>query len=168
MTSSDELRRLRVRPLPDEKSSTGVIQVVVATSIDALDFLERCTEALVAIDTAPEEAWPSFNEWTIRLPSWLVEKFAPEPTVDEQNERLANWRKLSPEARGAVAAEQQWSLANWIAWFVPEEREWFWWDGTADGTGRATIRVETFGYPAPLGSLDWLLRSAGATRIDFA
>ena len=166
MSSFDELQRLREGALPDERSSTGLSEITIETSGSSLDCLSRCREVLIAIDTVSATFWPSLQEWRSVLPQWLVQKFKPEPTAQEQRQSEARWKGMPQNERAIEASNAQWSLANWIAWFVPDEREWFWWDAVAKGIDAATIRVETIGYPAPLGSLDWLLRSAGATHVE--
>lgn len=48
----------------------------------------------------------------------------------------------------------------------PEEREWFWWDGTTTGPAQIRITVQVEGRPFPTGALRWLLTSASGTSVE--
>lgn len=64
--------------------------------------------------------------------------------------------------------ESRWSLADWMYWMHPEEREWSWWDARVEGAGVASVLVEVPGWPMAVGALEWLLRVAGATEVELA
>jgi hypothetical protein len=53
--------------------------------------------------------------------SHFVERCAPEQTKDEAEEWLAWWRKLPSEEQGQAGAQRDWSLADWLYWFEPEQ-----------------------------------------------
>jgi hypothetical protein len=74
---------------------------------------------------------------------------------------------LPPDEQAQVAEEQRWTLADWLHWVQPSEREWFWWDAKVESPDTARILVEVPGDPVALGALDWLLRAAGATAIRY-
>jgi hypothetical protein len=68
----------------------------------------------------------------------------------------------------AERAEEQkkpWSLDNWVHWMRPENREWYWWDAEVVGGAAAVVEVEVDGWPFPWGSLEWLLKAAGANSV---
>lgn len=100
------------------------------------------------------------------LPAWFVEGCAPEPTDEDDARWLAWWRSLDPAARTAAAAERPWSLSAWLQWMRPQERQWWWWDDEQVDDCRCLIRVVTEGWPAPLGSLLWLIKVAGGTEVE--
>jgi hypothetical protein len=77
------------------------------------------------------------------------------------------WRGLSPEEQARVTRAERWSLANWLFWLEPEERQWFWWDAVTENPDTLRVIVEVPGWPAPFGALAWLLRAAGAVEVIY-
>jgi hypothetical protein len=71
---------------------------------------------------------------------------------------------LDEQAR--VEKTKTWSVSNWIYWFQPGERQWFWWDAVAEDTDTLQVVVEVDGWPFPWKNLDWLLQAAGATCVQ--
>lgn len=61
--------------------------------------------------------------------------------------------------------DQGWSLADWLHWLEPSQREWFWWDAFLQSRNTLLERVQVNGWPTPLGALEWLLRVCGATDV---
>jgi hypothetical protein len=109
--------------------------------------------------------WPSVERWSRLLPAWFVEGCAPERDQDEAEQWLAWWRTLPADEQARVSSEQRWSLADWLYWLEPSERQWFWWDAAVEDSTRLRVMVEVSGLPAPLGALLWLLRASGAGTI---
>lgn len=109
------------------------------------------------------DPWPDLEAWRQVLPSWFVLRCAPEQTKEEAERwlALAWWRKLPAEEMARATDESGWSLANWLYWLEPEQREWYWWDGRVVDHDTARIVVDAQDVPATLGALEWLLKAAG-------
>jgi hypothetical protein len=99
------------------------------------------------------------------MPAWFVESSAPEQSREEAERWLSWWRNLSAEEQAQVTRAQRWTLADWLYWLEPSERQWFWWDSVIESPDTLQVIVEVSGWPAPLGALDWLLRAAGAAEV---
>lgn len=165
MITPEELRHVLHGPRPDEQA-TGAGLVSVTFRAEAPDaVLERSRDVMAAVLRAPAQSWPTPAEWAGSLPGWFVRACADEPSDEEQREWLERWRSLDAAGRSREEAEKRWTLSSWLSWLEPEDRDWFWWDATADGsTGRVLIEVP--GWPAPVGALMWLLRAAGAVSVE--
>jgi hypothetical protein len=74
---------------------------------------------------------------------------------------------LSAEERASATRARPWTLADWLYWLEPSERQWFWWDALVENSDTLRVVVEVSGWPTPLGALDWLLRAAGAAEVIF-
>lgn len=128
--------------------------------------VERAREVLRAVVPLTATELDAEAELPHRLPVWFVEQCAPEPSAEESARWLGWWRSLGPEDRARAEADKAWTLADWLYWLTPGERQWFWWDAEIDSTGSAFVVVVVDGWPAPLGALRWLLRAAGADSVD--
>ncbi len=167
--ASQESRRVSFGPRPEESpGGLGLIEVEVLAEGSVVDVIEKSKDVLRAVLSMTSDEWRSPVAGTVRLPEWFVAVCAPErsPEVDEQ--WLVWWRGLDPEAKARAADEKQWTLADWLYWMQPDERQWFWWDAHIDGDGVATVLVEVLGWPSATGALEWLLRAAGASSARVA
>jgi hypothetical protein len=166
----EELRHLTEGPRDGEvPGGTGLVEVLVRTSGDAGDLLRRCCDVLrVVVSASAPGDWPSEATWSARLPRWFVQAAAAEESEEQAAQWLAWWRGLDQEARARAARERPWSLADWLHWLQPDERQWYWWNGVAEGAHEARVFVEVSGWPAALGSLEWLLRAAGAESVNIS
>jgi hypothetical protein len=135
---------------------------------DADTVLRRSREVLEPVIHLQDGAWPADHAWPRLLPAWFVRACAPETSDEENSAWLARWQELSPREQALEEATARWTLLNWIEWFRPEERQWFWWDAAAESPDVAVVEVEIAGWPVPLGSLKWLLRAAGAVEVSVA
>ena len=121
---------------------TGLVVVDAECPGGAVAVLERVREVLRAVIEAPK-SWPTTDGWRELLPAWFVDA-------------------CSDDERVTTCVLDKWSLRAWIYWFEPEQRRWLWWDAVADGE-RLTIRVVPTGMGSLLlGTLEWLLKVAGA------
>jgi hypothetical protein len=66
---------------------------------------------------------------------------------------LSWWRSLPAAEQASVTQEKPWTLADWLYWLEPSERQWFWWDGLAEDADTLRVTVEVYGWPAPLARL---------------
>jgi hypothetical protein len=110
-------------------------------------------------------SWPSLSGWRQVLPAWFVESSAPEQSREEAERWLGWWRSLPAEEQARVTRAQRWTLADWLYWLEPSERQWFWWDAIVESPDTLRVLVEVSGWPAPLGALEWLLRAAGSVEV---
>ena len=161
----DEGRHLKEGPRRDERpGGAGTVTVVAEARGDAADVLARAREVMGEI-VKTGEPWPDLEYWRSRLPRWFLEASAPERSREEIEQWLAWWRSLPPQEQAHAAAEQKWTLADWLFSVQPSERQWFWWSATVESPDKVRVLVEVPGDPVALGALEWLLRAAGATDI---
>jgi hypothetical protein len=163
--TADERRRVVDGPLPDEEPD-GTLVAVDAVCDDATQVLARCREVLTVVLDHSDGEWPTDEEWLALLPDWFVAASAPELTPDEAERYRARWEAMSYQERLADAASQKpWSVSDWIFWFDPDDRHWFWWDAEVRSTTELRVWIQVDTWPAPVGSLEWLLRAAGAREV---
>ncbi len=104
--------------------------------------LARLREVLGPVVAAPDP-WPSPDGWREILPRWFTDA-------------------CSDDERVTTCVLDRWSLRAWIWWFQPAQRRWLWWDAEIAG-GELRIRLLPTGAGSLLlGSLEWLLKVAGA------
>jgi hypothetical protein len=135
----------------------------------------RCTNSSVVAARIREvmtivgrdwSAWPSESEWQELLPSWFVDACGPTQTRAEAEDDIKKWRLMSTATQIAYEARVKWSLADWLHWLEPDEREWWWVAEEIHGPNDLTILLRINGWPAPFGAFDWLARVAGAEELD--
>ena len=144
-----EQRRLESGPAADERAPADLV-TVVATGSEAPpgEVLARVREVLRAVLAAPVP-WPAPDGWRQLLPRWFSDA-------------------CSDDERVTTCVVDKWSLRAWIWWFQPEQRRWLWWDAETDDD-RLLIRLAPTGAGSLLlGSLEWLLKIAGAQRVSSA
>jgi len=166
MNTAEELTRLR-EGADRERAPTGLLtSFIVRSDGHAMVVLTRVTEALQRVIETSQREELSNAEWARILPAWLVESFAPERSQEEAEAWLRWWRQLPPREQARAAAEDRWSLENWLYWFRPEQRSWRWWTGQIMNPDSLEIVVETEGLPVASGALEWLIRAAGGRVIE--
>jgi hypothetical protein len=164
----EELRHLSQGPRAGEvPGGVGLVEVYVSTGGSASDLFSRCREVVrAALVEAAGQEWPSVDAWSQKLPGWFVRACAAEESAEEAARWLTWWRGLDDDARVRAARERPWSLPDWLHWLQPDERQWYWWDAIAHGAHEGRVLVEVPAWPTALGALEWLLRVAGADRVD--
>ncbi|WP_157360638.1 hypothetical protein [Amycolatopsis thermoflava] len=167
MLIDDEIRHLEGKLREGEQPGPGGLEEVTAVgSGDARAVLSRARDVLkVVLEVIRTDRVVELEEWRELLPNWFVEKCANERTLEEEQQWLVWWRGLPREQQARAVNEREWTLADWLEWFEPAERQWFWWDATLTSEDEVSIHVEVEGAPAPLGALEWLLRCSGAKVI---
>lgn len=106
-----------------------------------------------------------YDEWRNLLPRWFVDRCGQEWSKEEEEQYLRRFRQLSwPEQRESMASHV-WSLADWIHWFRPENRYWYWWDAEVVSVDLVRLTVEVRESPIPWDALSWLLRASGARGV---
>ncbi|MFF0266904.1 hypothetical protein [Kribbella sp. NPDC004536] len=163
LNADDELQRLRQSS--SDAANKASIQLS-AESADSAELLSRCTEVLEVVLQRPEPAWPDLSVWQRVLPAWFVQACAPERTAEEAQADLIRWRTLSPAEQKCADEESRWSLSDWLWWLEPDNRTWYWLGADLIGRHQLLIYLETDGDPSPTGAIHWLLKAAGAARVD--
>ncbi len=162
---ANEYRHLVVGPTSDEMpGGLGTVRFNVSCDANAEQVIGNAKEVLIAINRASTENWPTDAEWREILPDWFVDRCSPELSQKEAELELERRRKLSPELR--TQAAEEWSLLNWLYWFEPKNRHWYWWDATPLDDDRLILATEVDEWPFPWGSLSWLFRASGAKRVE--
>lgn len=163
----EELRRLEQGVKPGERpGGLGTVRFVIVTRKQPDDVLRRAKEVLATVVRHSLDAWPSKDEWRTLLPTWFLGACGPERTLQETELWLERWRKLPREKQRQAEAAMPWTLENWLHWFQPSNRDWYWWDALVDGHDRIQVAVEVDGWPFPWGALAWLFRASGAETIE--
>lgn len=161
----EELRHLDEDPRLDElPGGVGLLELRVSALESAAEVIAR-TKAVLRVVVSMSRG--EFGRaWATRLPRWFADGCSPEQTGEADEAWLRWWRGLEPEARELAARERPWTLADWMHWMHPEERQWFWWDARVEDRDSAVVLVEIPGWPPAVGALEWLLRVAGAAEVD--
>ncbi|MEP7764388.1 hypothetical protein [Sanguibacter sp. 25GB23B1] len=167
--TSEESRRVSFGPRPDESPGRlGLIEAKVISEGAVVDVIEKTKDVLRAVLSMTLDELRSPSTGTARLPEWFVAACSPERPPEAVEQWNVWWRGLDLEARARAEDERSWTLADWLYWMEPDERQWFWWDARIDEDGGGTVLVEVLGWPSPTGALQWLLRAAGASSVHFA
>ena len=166
MIQFEELRHVRFGPWPQEQPGGAGTVTLTARTSDPHELIARCIEVMTALLEETTQPWPSPDTWAQVLPSWFVNRCAPENTPEEHSAWHARWRGLNQDRRMIEARTRPWSLSDWLHWLEPDERTWYWWHAATDGAREARIEVTVPGWPAPLGSLEWLLKACGAEYVE--
>jgi hypothetical protein len=141
----------------------GTVRIIARCPGNSELVLERVKDILEALCASPpDQAGIDRQHWSASLPAWLVSRFAPEPSAEELKEYL----KLPYEQKVTLVHDAAWSMSEWLYWFRPENRYWYWWDGIAADAHCLAIAIEVRDWPFPWDALKWLLRAAGATSVE--
>ncbi|GAA4607181.1 hypothetical protein GCM10023195_26990 [Actinoallomurus liliacearum] len=183
--SDGELRRIRLGPTEDDEEGLFLVRVFftaadpAAVTARAREVLERVIERV--------DSWPAEEEWPEILPSWFVERFAPEverpapaPVFDPAARAAAwleRWQAMAPadpaDPPEEATADEAWRLSNWLFSFDPNEEEgggdrsWWWWDAGTDVPGTGWIDVATPRLPFGTGTLYWLIEASGGANPGY-
>ena len=165
MDRLDELRHLSAGPGPDEKPPR-IDYIVARCPGNAEVVLKKTNEVLQVVLTRDPENWPSDSEWASLLPRWFLDASSPKLSRKGAEDYLARLRGLSPEERIRFEREARWSISDFLHWFRPHERYWYWWDAEAESADKFRVALVFEGWPYPSGALEWLLRASGATDAE--
>lgn len=163
MQPDDELRHLWYGTQQnDAVEGVGLLLFQVHCQGNADVVLKNCREALGIVIQQCKINWLSEEEWRKKLPDWFITNCAPERTLEEAEENLIRWHKLSREEQQRQEEEEKWSVMDWISWFEPSDdpfnqRTWFWWDAFIKKPDLLLVVIEVVDMPVPVQSLIWLL-----------
>jgi hypothetical protein len=128
----DELIRLKNPPSADAlPGGAGTVRFTAGCLGRASEVLLRAKSVLTAIDKNSSDRWPTDEQWARLLPQWFVDCCAADRSAQADEKWLKWWRSLSEDEQARVERETPWTLSNWIYWFAPENRHWYWWDAIA-------------------------------------
>lgn len=167
LIAPDELRHLAEGPRPSEyPGGAGLLGVRVTSRVPVVEVIARTKAVLQEVVHIPAEEFAT--AWQSRLPSWFIDGCVEEPSAEANEAWLKWWRQLDSGSQQRAARERGWSIADWMHWMHPMEREWFWWHAQLVSQYSAEVQVEVQGWPPAVGALEWLLRVAGAESVDSA
>ncbi len=167
MRHAHEAQHIQSGPDPGEMpSGIGLVRFNVHCAGNASAVLDRMREVLGVVTAQSGVGWPTLDEWRSRLPSWFVAMCAPEMSREEADAWLLRWQVLPPDERRQGEDDRAWSLADWLYWFEPPNRSWYWWDATVESDKLARVALSVSEWPFPWGSVKWLARASGATAIE--
>ena len=163
-----ELERLLRGPEPDQQPDQqrlGVFGISATCPGGADRVLTGTREVLSVVLRRDADAWPTDQEWAEILPQWFVGCCAPERTEQEKQDWLRWWQGLSWPEKQLRMQESKPSVGDWVYWFLPEMRKWYWWDTAVTDEAHLWVEIEVEDWPVPWDALRWLLRCAGATDV---
>lgn len=124
----------------------GTVRFIAFCAGDADRVLENAKDVLRSVDESYGIPWHD-SSWSERLPSRFVARCAPKMTRDQADIELARLSRLSPAEQIADSKKSAWSLQNWLSYFEPGERQWYWWDGAILEGGDLIVAVEVLHFP---------------------
>ena len=148
MSGTPELRRLLEGPAPGERPPAEPVTVRAACPAGVDEVLER-TRGVLRHVADPPRPWPDTDGWRAILPRWFTDA-------------------CSDDERVTSCVLDRWSLRAWIWWFQPDQRRWLWWDAETAGDELRIRLVPTGTGSLLLGSIEWLLKVAGAAEVGTA
>jgi hypothetical protein len=175
-----EFRRIRAGPGRDELPDSTIIDHVKARCEGSAELvLERTREVLEAVLSHMRDAGLTTDGWRSILPDWFVAACAQERSPDAVDpwevelsrvprEQRFQWVLEHPRHTAReLHTDKPWRVSAFVFWFKPENREWWWWDARVEDANALTIHLcveDDYSY----GALVWLLKTAGATRVESA
>ena len=161
-----ELQHIATGPLPDEKPfALGTVRFVAWCSGNAESVLTNAKEVLRIVAGATGIS-PDDPKWKELLPEWFIKRCSAEMTREQAELELAKLSSMSAVEQVEEEESAAWPLSNWLHYFEPDNRNWYWWDGIILDQDIVVIAVEVDHWPFPAGSLKWLLRASGATKVE--
>ena len=116
------------------------------TSAGRTGVLERTRHVMRLVAAAQETEWPADEEWRRRLPEWFVRTFEGH-SLDE-----------------LMANQNIWTFGSWLD--AMKHPGWEWWSSAATGN-EGIVRCVAHADPYAIEPLIYLLRSAGASDVEF-
>lgn len=146
----------------EKTNSMEYVEFKIKCRSNSFDVLSKCKEVLKIVLCNNENAELTIDEWKKLLPLWFIEKCAKELSKEEAEERL----NLTIEERRLIAKNESWTLSDWIYWFKPQERQWYWWDAKIVDFNTIHLVLECYGWPFAWGALRWLWKVCGAFECE--
>ena len=143
----------------------GTVRFQARCQGDAETVLRRVKDVL---EVVPSETSTGKVSKSLRplLPRWFLVASGSELSREAAEVHLKWLKTLPREEQTRAEKEAKWSLSNWFYWFQPSERYWYWWDASVEDINTVLVAVEVVDWPFPWGSLEWLIRAAGAIEMS--
>lgn len=173
-----ELLRVRYGPHPDTKNPLLDVEATFAARNphEAIALMREVLLAVLPYAVGPAGEWPDDEQWSQILPTWFVQRCAPNASVHQGTaaDWLAWWRGLTRQQRATemqTDAVADWRLLDWVNLFDPDgmadSRSWRWWDGGVRGRNTGWVRFGTDGHPyGGRTALHWLIEAACGYDIE--
>jgi hypothetical protein len=169
MKREHELKHMENGPEPGESPNPaeglGLVRFDVHCEGNSEAVLPKAREVLRAVVSQSPVGWPSFEQWQAILPAWFVSECADEITQEEADRWLRKWQEQPIEERLNSEEDAAWSLSEWLYWFEPKRRYWYWWDARVESPDLIRLAVEVRDWPFPWDALKWLFRVSGASSV---
>jgi hypothetical protein len=110
------------------------------------NVLERIRHVMRLVAAAGKSAWPTDEEWRRRLPEWFLCTFEGH-SVDQ-----------------LMTDPNLWGFGSWLD--AMKHPGWEWWSSAASER-EGVVRCSADSDPYSIEPLIYLLRSAGASEVDF-
>jgi hypothetical protein len=157
---TNELELVLGTTAPDPATAPlGFDSLTVRCSGDAPAVLALARDTFASLLRNLDHSLDDLAFWQATLPSAFVTRCSPEMTPAEARAFL----RLPYEER---MRERPWSLRDWLYWFRPDERQWYWGRAECPDNSTITVEIQPEGWPYPHGALDWLFIASGAQSIE--
>jgi hypothetical protein len=143
---------------PVNLPAIGLASFTVHCAGNATTVLECARITFAAVLRHSDHNFDELIFWQSVLPPAFVKNCAPEISAAEAEIR----RRLPLEQR----INCPWSLLNWLFWFKPSERQWYWWSSQCHDASIIIIHVQPVDQPFAHGALDWLFLASGAESVE--
>lgn len=145
MTLAEQLERIDCN-LSGETPPPVALQIRFAVRTVAKEVLDRCRHVMSLIAAAQRDGWRSDEEWRLLLPGWFLSSFDGH-SLDE-----------------LIANPMLWDFGSWLD--AMKTPGWEWWSSCADDK-IGMVRCVAYRMPFAIEPLLYLLRSAGASEVEF-
>ncbi|MGW7753857.1 hypothetical protein ACWGK6_20370 [Streptomyces violaceusniger] len=158
-----ELERVDSSPTERDEGPPVLAAFLVATSMEAIDYVARFREVLsAAIRTANQADFDSETISETLIPGWFAEVTRGSIVV-VRDDAASSGSQRYVSHRG----EEPWELQDWLFCFDPQLRGWAWWDVTQLSNDAVLLWVDSSGEPAfPCEEFRWLAYACGAKNVD--
>lgn len=154
MNKIQELDRLNSGDL-DPPIDSWAATVFVQCDGNAAEVLTRTKEVLECVIDNELDQSDSEEFWNATLPAWFVSASRVESRVNSDH-GIENGLSYDLD-KGAP-----WKVGEFVEWFKPEMRTWFWWGSEVVTEENFEICLAVTEAAIAWGSLRWLLVAAGA------
>jgi hypothetical protein len=161
-----EREHLKQGPSPgEEPQGAGTVRFIAKCPGSATTVLAKAKNVLLIVNEASTGEWPDEKTWRALVPSWFGSRCPPNRTREEAEAELRAFNQLTASEQIKRIRSAEWPLLDWLEYFRPNKREWYWWDGSAIRNSFLAMAVEVNGWPFSWVSLSWLLRACGAIEV---
>lgn len=142
---ADQLERIEGN-VSGEAPPPVALRVRFESHRKAREVLKRTQEVMREIAAVKTADWPTDDDWRRRLPAWFVGSF--------EGRTLAE----------LVSDLSLWDYGSWLD--AMKAPGWEWWSSEV-GDNKGSVRCVAYAYPFGVEPLMYVLRSAGASAVQF-